>query len=114
MNGSFSWKNVGVVAAVVVPLVTLYIPTMFKAEDIESKISDIEASRHARCIENNKGKESINILVTVLSESIKIARERDLATNTQSSLSAAQQFEDQLKALKPAPLLDCGQEPTPK
>lgn len=114
MNGNFSWKNVAVVVAVVVPLIGLYIPTMFRAESNTSRIDEIEATRYSRCIENNKGKESVNRIYEALSSSLQAAIDRDLDTNTPASLESAAQFQKQLDTLMPAPLLDCGQEPTPR
>lgn len=114
MNGNFSWKNVAIVVAVVVPLVGLYLPTMFRSESNESRIDEIEATRYTRCIENNKGKESVNRLVEVLGESLNAAIRRDRSTGTPAAMESAQKLQEQRDKLIPAPLLDCGQEPTPK
>lgn len=114
MNGKFSWKNVAVVVTVVVPLVGLYIPTMFRSESNEERIDEIERTRYTRCVENNKGKEAVNRVVGVLGESLNAAIQRDRSTGTPAAMESAQKLQEQRDKLIPAPLLDCGQEPTPR
>lgn len=114
MGESFSWKNVAVVVAVIVPLVTLYLPTMFRSESNESRIDEIEQTRYTRCIENNKGKEATNRLVEVVSESLQAAIDRGTQENTPESVAETRVFQEQLDKLDQAPLLDCGQAPSPK